>query len=363
MMMKKMETKKSVELSNIWEDQNSKKKVLIWNNDIKYTNFTGFNIDKPNDDVLIGENNVHDCINTFKDINPLSLKKSHYSSFVKGRRTNEAFLFIGKVANKDNYARYIDPYEGEVKEASIEELSKIYQNAETQNIFSIVDKELIHQVIVFCLDESSEMNQKVNSKTRFEIASQFLQSFINRIDKRSDTLYGMITFKKDIEVIQEIDREKENIFRHLTCHSKIEGERDIFAALIKAFDMIYAAKFNEDKNDDDAEEIQFENAKYRIVLISSEPFDHSKFSENLLSENLDDIVIDSVNIGDSPADKGLLFSLTDITNGLYFQSSSDLYCQKIIEKEVFIDIEMRNNSKDPYTSKSIVDAKSYLQLA
>lgn len=146
-------------------------------------------------------------ISTYKHVSPLSLQYIHHPTFVQGENENEVLLFIGHDYDNKGIVKIIDPKIGEIEKISIIDLSIKLNNHQIEKITSVINQQMIKQIVVICFDESLSMRANLGNSesSKIQLAIQFLSSFIDKSSMlRDSSIYELISFSDKIKICKEI---------------------------------------------------------------------------------------------------------------------------------------------------------------
>lgn len=338
-------------LCNYLKATNQQNRVAFWqsNIDSKF-NFRVSVIDSPRREVLI-DYGIYD-ITTYKPVSPLSLQYVHHPTFVQGENENEVLFFIGQdYDDNEGMVKIIDPKIGEIEKISIIDLSIKLNNHKIEKITSVINQQIVKQIVVICFDESLSMRTNLGNSelSKIQLATQFLSNFIDKSSKlRDSSIYGLISFSDSIKICKEITSISSQFVDELNNENPNSKDTLIYDALNEAQDMIIKAdyyNYEEDEEEEEEREYEylFQNAEYRIILITDGEDNKSTLSIPFLANDFISkrIIVDTILVSElhesnkeicafSKMTGGLCFNLTDVNGGF-----------KIVDQEAFIDISRR----------------------
>ena len=337
-------------LCNYLKATNQQNRVAFWqsNIDSKF-NFRVSIVESPRREVLI-DYEIY-VITTYKPVSPLSLQYIHHPTFIHGENENEVLLFIGQdYDDNEGMVKIIDPKIGEIEKISIIDLSIKLNNHQIEKITSVINQQIVKQIVVICFDESLSMRTNLGNSelSKIQLATQFLSNFIDKSSKlRDSSIYGLIGFSDSIKICKEVTSISSQFVEELNNGNPNRKDTLIYDALNKAQDMIIKAdnyNYEEEEEEEDREyEYLFQNAEYRIILITDGEDNKSALSIPSLANDFISkrIIVDTILVSElhesnkeicafSKMTGGLCFNLTDINEGF-----------KIVDQEAFIDISRR----------------------
>lgn len=332
---------------------NQQHHIIVWEEDTTNPGFTGFNIDRPREDMYTsGESSIFEAVKTYKPVAPLSLHYIHYPTFVNGDKDNEILLYLNEVGDKKDWIRYIDPKEAKIKESSIDDLARKVHNSDEDDFLSLIDGNVVDQIIVICFDESMSMKWKLaggncthGEPSRAQLATQFLHALVEQSNRlRVSSIYGLICFGNEVKVLRDLTAMSSQFIESLKV-IKPGGKTLLYDALKKAQDMIIEAITPETEDEDGEEELQYPNAKYRIIVISDGEDNKSAASPVALANSFiqNGIIVDTVLVSTSEREKNNeMCAISKFTGGLCFRPQDLKEGLKIFEQEAFLNIKMRH---------------------
>ncbi|KAK8899970.1 hypothetical protein M9Y10_002293 [Tritrichomonas musculus] len=340
--------------------KNQQDHVIIWGGDIEKDAYEGIILEKPPTDIFTDKvNNIFNMKKTFKPVAPLSLHYIYYPTFVRGEGKNESILFIKEVKNKKNWIEYIDPKIGSIKEISIDDLATKLHNSDKEEFLSLIDGNVVDQIIVICYDKSTSMkfkmeggNPRGGALSRIQIANRYLHALVDQANSlRVSSIYGLIGFHSEVEVIQGLTAMSSQFLDRLK-DVKPDGKTLLYDALSKAQEMIL--NITKPRGGSDSE-LPYPNAKLRIIVISDGTDNKSSSSPSELTDSFikNGIIVDTVLVASNEKNDKMC-AISKLTGGLCFQPSNIEEGLKIFEQEAFLNIKMRHI--DPPHKTPINDA-------
>lgn len=304
------------------EDQQDR--VVIWESDINSYRFEGYNIDIT-DENFDNIDYVIRIVSKFIPVPPQSLKFVRYPTFVQCAKENEFLLFINH--SDEGLVNIIDPKVGTVEQISIEKLVIKTGNRDEEDHFSIINKNLVDQLTIICVDESLTQNQLVK---------EFLSKFVDQSTKLNDTsVYGLVTFGNKVQNDLEYFLISSQFIEKINRIEPVEKTLLLYDALNEALQLI----LKDLPDDDDEENHEYMNAEFRVIVISNDGIDGNStvspvtIANNFINEN---VLIDTILVSDNK--NTILPTLSKLTGGLCINIKDGL---KFIDQEGFINVKKR----------------------
>lgn len=223
------------EFFNYLKSFDNQQNVLVWKSNLKELAF-GVNIDIPDDETMLLDGDIFNHIFSYKPISPLSLNLSYYPTIVRGQDEQDVFLFINHDSDDENFVYYIDPKVGKVEKSSIENLSIKYNNFLRDDFKTMIDFDLIDQIVVICFDLSSSMNlnpkgEKVKDgeMSRFQLSKEFIRLFIDESKKlKNSSIYGLVSFGNEIKINRSITAISSEFLNELSEVNQTDDKKLLF---------------------------------------------------------------------------------------------------------------------------------------
>ncbi|KAK8891846.1 hypothetical protein M9Y10_029068 [Tritrichomonas musculus] len=355
---------KEDELCDYFRSTNQQKHVVTWQADTTNPGFKGFNI---NDSNFKKVDTIFTAVTNFKPIPPLSLHFVYYPTFIRGRDEKCVMLFLREVANKENYVKYIDPLSGKEEESSIEDLAKKVRCDEREDAIDLIDKNSVEQINIICFDVSTSMKFKLEGsncihgeKSRAKISSEFLHALISQSYRfRVSSMYGLLSFGDEVKTLQDITPMNSDFIKKL---GKItpKGKTLLWDAIAEAqrqlVDIITPIPDEEEEEEEEDPEVQYPNARLRIIVITDGSDNKSKTNPVNLAKQLlkNNIIVDTVLVSLDELNNECC-ALSKITGGLCFRPNSLEEGLKIFEQEAFLNVASRHLTGPLYGTKEITD--------
>lgn len=304
--------------------------VVIWESDINSYHFEGYNIDTAHEifNNTDDDDEVIRIVSKFIPVPPQSLKFVRYPTFVQCAKENEFLLFINH--SDEGLVNIIDPKVGTVEQISIEKLVTKTGNHDEEDHFSLINKNLVDQLTIICVDESLTQNQLVK---------EFLSKFVDKSTKLNDSsVYGLVTFGNKVQNDHEYFLISSQFIEKINRIEPVEKTLLLYDALNEALQLILKDLDDEDDYYE-VENHEYTNAEFRVIVISNDGIDgNSTASPVTIANNFIDknVLIDTILVSDN--ENTILPTLSKLTGGLCINIKDGL---KFIDQEGFINVKKR----------------------
>ncbi|OHT16596.1 hypothetical protein TRFO_41707 [Tritrichomonas foetus] len=316
--------------------------IVLWEEDTINPGFEGYNLLAPDDGDTIEA--IMEAIPTYRPVSPLTLHFIYSPTFVKAPGGG-IMLYIDEVPGRPNFVRFINPTEGVIREANLDDLARAVGDTSIDNFASLIDAERVEQLVFICFDESMSMKWKLEggntrgaALSRAQISTRYLEALLDQAFRlRVNSIFGLISFGSHVVLRQgltPIASEFNERLKEITPG----GQTLLWDALKNAHDLLVSYNSNED--DDDIP--NYPNAKLRIIVITDGADNKSTtLPEDLANDLIDaQITVDTVLV--SLTDQNLeCCALSKLTGGLTFRPNSLEEGLKIFEQEAFMNISTR----------------------
>ena len=324
--------------------------VIVWTADTINPDFKAMVMDLPFDRI----ENFFATVTTFKPVAPLSLHYIFYPTFIRQKDEKNVMLFIKEVPEKENFVLIIDPNKGKKEEINIEELARMVNVETKEEVFSLVNRNQVDQIIFICFDESASMKWKLEGgnahngeETRAMLASEFLKALVKQsFSLRVSSFYGLISFGSEVKILQPLTAMTSEFISKLK-EIKPSGKTVLYDAINTAQQEIIKLvhKYNKIST-------RYPNARHRIIVITDGEDNKSKSSPVELVNELikNDIVVDTVLVSLVEKSEGCC-AISKLTGGLCFMPKNLEDGIEIFEQEAFLNIKMRHMNPLPYNDQ------------
>lgn len=285
----------------------------------------------------------------FTPIAPLTIRVATGCSIVRGKDHN--FLYLKESSDKDssnqNSVDIIDPTSGFVDSKDLDEFSREQDDPFNHNNLNLIDPDQVKQVVLVCLDISSEMGKNMeNTDLPYSfIIKQCLTIFANRLHGyRIPTILGLVTFNDEIKDRFDMSPFLSDFEKNILNTFKFEGHSNYCKAILNICDDLY--QFTRDSEGN----LFYKNASTRILLITNHKSKHE------IDEEMNDVclklfeykfILDSVILGSYESEKDIdtgLITLSHISFGMSFNPTTITEGIDLFETSSFLDYNDRDVS-------------------